>query len=75
MMLSSLKRLESFTGHPGLHKTSVFLKVPSATLATKAPAFYNREKEVEYLVSSLKKPPTLSLFTGPVNSGKSWVMD
>ena len=30
---------------------------------------------MEYLVSSLKKPPTLSLITGPVNSGKSWVMD
>ena len=77
MLSSFLKGLTSFRCHPGfyIHKIPLFLKVHSVGYSAKLPAFYNREKEIAYLVNVLEKPLTLSLIMGLVNSGDSWVMD
>ena len=48
---------------------------PQTQLSTKAPKFFNREKEIKYLMNTHKKPPSVNLITGPVNSGKSWIME
>ena len=45
--------------------------VGSKTFCTK---FFNRSNELNYLLGRLKSIPSLSVLTGPINSGKSMII-
>ena len=64
------------TATSGLLGPSRFRSSPSGSLISPPNKleFFNREEEIKLLRDTLSGAPTLSLVTGPINSGKSWLM-
>ena len=56
-------------------KTTSVINPGLIPFSTEVQNVFNREKEVKFLVGVLQRPPSFTLITGPVNSGKSRIMD